>query len=994
MDKFQKIVVVFLCFIMICSMSIQAFAVEGDGSYEGDAQVITEEDPEAEPEPAVTTKQPTPNAVLDLAAMTLSNLPSGAKYSVNSGDTWIATQYVTESLEAVSGQMNPGGTILVYLPGVKGKSTDSDRQTINMGKASRPGGFQVTHITALGGTGLIAGFVPEKMELSYDAGSSWSVVHDQTVTVSEAGDYDIRTRSYGTDFASEPTVVTVEVQIPQPKSKEPTPKAIFDARQLTLYDIPYNSAYSMDNGSHWKDAAGSEAISNAVPGMTIRVKTFGDGEQTEDSEEQYISLTKQNPPTGITAIPASSSTGLGGLDHLNTTMEFRAQGTDNWRGAGGSSVSGLTPGVYEVRVAASGSKFDSDSIQITVPIAPQKIKETTPSGRFDALSMTLNNISVGMAYSFDGGRNFTTINDNHCTSVTLSNDNALTAMANNGIRLKMLGNGITTLDSDVQVIGINKANPPSDLSTKKTTFDAGAIYNVNSNMEYAKENSGWKNIDGSTVTNLTPGDYYVRYKASESTLASDSVRVNVGKKSTSVKQATPTANFDAGNMTLYNIRNVKYSLDGGDHWNYYNDRDTITLSESSLNTAKGIRLYRPGDGKSTTDSDVQIIKLSKASAPATLSVVNATPTSPGVINGVNHNMEYKPVNGSAWTVIQGVTLTDLQPATYLVRSCGNYNVLPSDAVGVLVGMNQGTVTNKQPTNTTTAKPTETTDNTTGNAAGKNTGKTDEKTAETEVIQEQEMQTESQTDSRGESESTNADPVLVSDSSVQGWDSIRENIVEGQPVLIEMHETSAIPATVIQAAKEANADIYVGMDNHVMWTILSDTIEDTSNDIDLGIKDTAVSIPDTLVSKAAKLGKVSREFDIAYEGPFGFSASLTIPVKSGTTEQYANLIYYNPVSEDLELVSSCDIDDSGYASFEMRHASSYLVVISNAPITTLETKAQPEAKTTSVTNIEEKGSGKVVFILLICVVILITIILVNLTLYITKKANKRNSHHKK
>lgn len=825
------------------------------------------------------------------------------------------------------------------------------------------------------------------MEFSYDEGTSYQNAGSGTVSGLDAGDYYIRIKAAGANFASDPAIVTIQENIPVSTQKRDTPKAIFDARTMTLNNLPSEASYSINNGASWTDAGSSVEIRDIAAGSVIMIKALGDGSTTTDSDIQSISTSQMVSPSGIVPIPATSSTGLGGLNHVNNGMEYLPQNGSSWTSITGSTVTGLIPQTYEVRNIASGNKLASASVSITVPITAQKIKAPKPNGSFDAPSMYLNNVSVGMAYSFDGGHSFTTINDNHCTRVSLSNDNAASAIAHGGIQLKMLGDNVTTTDSDVQTVAINKANPPSNIDTKPTDHDGGAIKNVNSNMQYAKVNGNWVDINGDKVENLSRGDYYVRYRANGSTLASDSITVHIGKKTHS-KQSTPTADFNAMIMTLSNVRGVKYSLDGGDNWVFVTDQDKVVLSESSLSVTKGIKLYRPSDG-SSTDSDAQIITLSKADAPAALSVINATASSLGIINGVNNNMEYKPVNTDKWIEITGNTLTNLQPGNYLVRVHGRYNILPSEPVGVAVALSNGSA--KQAANTTNNS------STAGNVKKEqNTGTTTD--TDTEETVPSTTNDETKMDSNSDAidpYNNSSEPVLVTNSKITGWDAITQSITPGEPLLIELHEDSPVPATLLSAAKSAGSDIVIGMNNHVQWSISAASIEDVSSDIDLTIKDSAVSVPDDLVTAAEEYGTIGREFDITHEGGFGFSAYLTLPVNTTSASDYANLLYYNPDTNALEIMDSCKVDDSGYASFHMQHASSYLVVISSAPITSLKA-AEKKDMPSSTTRVKEADTttNKTALILFVCVVVLITILLINLVLTIIgRKTNRRRKHKK-
>jgi len=108
MRKTKKMTGIFLCILLLFQMNLTALAdtdtnIEMEDSYP-DITFITDDD--TDPEPVViTTKESTPQAVLDLAEMTLSNMPANAKYSVDNGLGWTTSQGGTESLDPVSNRM-------------------------------------------------------------------------------------------------------------------------------------------------------------------------------------------------------------------------------------------------------------------------------------------------------------------------------------------------------------------------------------------------------------------------------------------------------------------------------------------------------------------------------------------------------------------------------------------------------------------------------------------------------------------------------------------------------------------------------------------------------------------------------------------------------------------------------------------------------------------------------------------------------------------------
>ncbi len=107
-------------------------------------------------------------------------------------------------------------------------------------------------------------------------------------------------------------------------------------------------------------------------------------------------------------------------------------------------------GVLYVKYLGNGTTTSDSPVQTITWTIPSLQKEPTPQAVFDALSMTLTNMNVGMAYCFDGAT-WTTIGEGSPLSKTLSMDDANNALAHR-IQVKKLGNGSTTTDSDVQML--------------------------------------------------------------------------------------------------------------------------------------------------------------------------------------------------------------------------------------------------------------------------------------------------------------------------------------------------------------------------------------------------------------------------------------------------------------------------------------------------------------------------------------------------------------
>lgn len=153
------------------------------------------------------------------------------------------------------------------------------------------------------------------------------------------------------------------------------------------------------------------------------------------------------------------------------------------------------------------------------------------------------------------------------------------------------------------------------------------------------------------------------------------------------KADEPSAVFNASGDSSGTLSDVsagmKYSLDGGETWN---DITGTTMELTGVSAANDIKVYQPGDGTTTADSDIQIIDVTQAQQPAGLDGIACTTLdqNDGQISGVNTTMEYKLSTDSQWTEVESETLTGLEPGTYDIRVKASGSVLASPTVPVTV----------------------------------------------------------------------------------------------------------------------------------------------------------------------------------------------------------------------------------------------------------------------------------------------------------------------
>lgn len=151
------------------------------------------------------------------------------------------------------------------------------------------------------------------------------------------------------------------------------------------------------------------------------------------------------------------------------------------------------------------------------------------------------------------------------------------------------------------------------------------------------------------------------------------------------------------------------------------------------------------------------------------------------------------------------------------------------------------------------------------------------------------------------------------------------------VTMEMEDTTILTVEKLQMAKEHNFNLVLDMGNSAKWSINMDSVDmSTVSEVDMGIAFRTENIPVELISKILD-GNKYLEFTLAHDGEFGFDPVLDITFDLANIGRYANLFYYNPDADELEFICFSVIDESGVASFRMEHASSYIIIVSNSPM---------------------------------------------------------------
>ena len=175
------------------------------------------------------------------------------------------------------------------------------------------------------------------------------------------------------------------------------------------------------------------------------------------------------------------------------------------------------------------------------------------------------------------------------------------------------------------------------------------------------------------------------------------------------------------------------------------------------------------------------------------------------------------------------------------------------------------------------------------------------------------------------------PYIKDDSGKEGWDVIKPQLEEaksGDTVTVAMNGTTVVPKDVIDSIKGKDTTLVLDMGNGLSWKIYGKDITDAAGDIDFDVTvgaDAGKSIPVDVINNVTG-ERYSMNLTLAYDGEFGFTATLTVSMESKNAGMYANLFYYNEQTGELEFINAGKIDSDGNVELAFTHASDYTIVV--------------------------------------------------------------------
>ena len=224
------------------------------------------------------------------------------------------------------------------------------------------------------------------------------------------------------------------------------------------------------------------------------------------------------------------------------------------------------------------------------------------------------------------------------------------------------------------------------------------------------------------------------------------------------------------------------------------------------------------------------------------------------------------------------------------------------------------------------------------------------------------------------------PYIKDDSGKEGWDVIKPQLEEaksGDTVTVVMNGTAVVPKDIFDSIKGENVTLVLDMGNGLSWKINGQDITEPSGDIDFGVTvgaDAGKSIPVDVINNVTG-ERYSMNLTLAYDGEFGFTATLTVNMESKNAGLYANLFYYNEQTGELEFISAGQIDPDGNVELVFSHASDYTIVVDakimsdNGQADNKSDETIPAPKTDDSTS-KYAWNNTIIIIIGICIILIV------------------------
>lgn len=175
------------------------------------------------------------------------------------------------------------------------------------------------------------------------------------------------------------------------------------------------------------------------------------------------------------------------------------------------------------------------------------------------------------------------------------------------------------------------------------------------------------------------------------------------------------------------------------------------------------------------------------------------------------------------------------------------------------------------------------------------------------------------------------PYLKNDTGKNSWELIAEqleNAPDREIIDVEMNGTTMVPGDIFDTIKGRDVTVVFHMGDGITWTVNGQDVTATGKNIDLGVVfggEAGKTIPVEIINNVTG-ERYSVNLTLAYDGEFGFRATLTVNMDKKNAGFFANLFYYNEQSGELEFICAGEIDSQGEVGLTFTHASDYTIIV--------------------------------------------------------------------
>ena len=175
------------------------------------------------------------------------------------------------------------------------------------------------------------------------------------------------------------------------------------------------------------------------------------------------------------------------------------------------------------------------------------------------------------------------------------------------------------------------------------------------------------------------------------------------------------------------------------------------------------------------------------------------------------------------------------------------------------------------------------------------------------------------------------PYLKNDTGKNSWELIAEqleNAPDSDVIDVEMNGTTTVPGDIFDTIKGRDVTAVFHMGDGITWTVNGKDVTAAGKNIDLGVVfggEAGKTIPVEIINNVTG-ERYSVNLTLAYDGEFGFRATLTVNMDKKNAGLFANLFYYNEQSGELEFICAGEIDSQGEVGLTFTHASDYMIIV--------------------------------------------------------------------